>query len=868
MVRKQSTAVAAKKENKIMSRKREARITEDRWVPTLCYICNRGPDTARVRVVNGKAVEIEGNEELAELSKNHGRLCAKAYGAIQKLYNPTRITSPMKRTNPKKGWDQDPGFVEVSWDEAMGLFSEKLKPILKSNPNSLSWTTGGPQSVSLGGTPMQAFAEAFGTHLQLGGGGSIRCTQGEHMFGNIWHGAFTCEPDLNYCNYLLVFGRNPMSSGGVAENYQYANAMARGMKMVVIDPRLSPTAAKGQGWLPIKPGTDAALVLAMIQVILNEIGAWDEPFLLERTNSPYLVGPDGYFIRDEEGKILVWDKQKNQAVAVDNNDPEQPRWLALLGEYTWKNTTCRTSFQVLKDHVKQYTPEWAESVSGIKAQTIRNLARDWVENARIGATIELDGQVFPLRPVATKLGRGITGVMRSYQTILANHILAMIVGSIEIPGGHWGGSVEPRANCRGLIPGPDGMLRYDTTEFEWPPRSVDVTSTFLPYSKVYGHLTHLTYLNLAQPEKLGTPPVEGHVRWRQNPLVTVGDPSIVEQATKNIKFFVSIAYVMDEQTWFADLVLPDHTDLERWDLAAQGQSVGTKFAGMVLRQPVVEPLHNTRDIGDICSELAERLGILARYNNILSKKLDLDEANRLDPGKLYTWKETVARACLSASRGSKDLDWFSTKGGIQRPITPAKQYDFITEMKSRKMRFPLPYQEHILKTGQQLRKNLADVGIDWWDTTEYLPLPAYFPPVIDIDVPEEFDLYCTTYNSQVFAWANNVELPWMVEVAEHEHGLPRVVLNPATAKERGIAEGDEITVESECGKTRGKASLIKGIRPDTIGIGKAFGHIVTPVIKDQHWPSHEAISPMGWHRTDWVVGCMQGQVQKVKVYKA
>lgn len=845
----------------------ESKIRPGEWLPTLCYICNRGPDTARVHVVDGKAVEIEGNEELAELSKNHGRLCAKAYGAIQKLYNPHRITSPMKRTNPKKAWDQDPGFVEISWDEAMSIFAEKLKPILKNNPNSLSWTTGGPQGVSLGGTPMAAFEEAFGTHLQLGGGGSIRCTQGEHMFGNIWHGAFTCEPDLNYCNYLLIFGRNPISSGGVAENYQYANALARGMKMIVVDPRLSPTGAKGHQWIPIKPGTDSALVLAMIQVILNEIGAWDVSFLLARTNSPYLVGPDGYFLRDEEGRVLAWDKLSKQAVAVDNSNPEQANRLALLGEFTHKNTTCKTSFQMLKDHVKQYTPEWAESVTEIKVNTIRELARDWIKYSQIGDTIELDGQVFPLRPVATKLGRGITGVMRSYQTILANHILAMIVGSIEVPGGHWGGLVEPRGNCRGLIPGPDGMLRYDTTEFEWPPKSVDVTSTFLPYSKVYGHLTHLTYLNLANPEKLGTPPVEGHVRWRQNPLVTVGDPSIIEKATKNIKFFVSIAYVMDEQTWFADLVLPDHTDLERWDIAPQGQSVGTKFAGMLLRQPAVEPLHNTRDVGDICSELAERLGILGKYNNILSKKLDFDEKNRLDPGKRCTWKETVSRACLSTSRGAKDLSWFAEKGGILRPVPPSKQYEFHTEIKARKMRYPLPYQDHILRTGQQLRKNLAEVGITWWDTTEYVPLPTYFPSVLDIDVPEEYDLYCTTYNSQVFAWANNVELPWLVELAEHEHGLPRVVLNPVTAQARGINENDEVVVESECGKTTGRASLINGIRPDTIGIGKAFGQLITPVIKDCHWPSHEAVSPMGWHRTDWVVGCMQGQVQKVKVYK-
>ena len=861
MVRKRPAGTAIKKAAKIKTH-------QDEWLPTLCYICNRGPDTVKVHVVDGKAVEIEGNEEIAELSKNHGRLCAKAYGAIQKLYNPSRIKNPMKRTNPKKGWDHDPGFVEISWDEAMDLFADKLKPILKSNPSSLSWTAGGPQGVSLGGTPMSVFGEAFGTHLELGGGGSIRCTQGEHMFANMWHGSFTCEPDLNYCNYLIILGRNPMASGGVAENYQYANALARGMKMVVVDPRLSPTGAKGHQWIPIKPGTDSALILSMIDVILNELGAWDEPFLLQRTNSPYLVGADGCFVRNEEGKVLAWDKVSNQAAAVDNSDPEQPKRLALLGEFKYGDVSCKPAFQMLKDHVKQFNPEWAQSITEVNAQTIRQLAGDWVKYARIGATVELDGKVLPLRPVATKLGRGITGVMRSYQTILANHILATIVGSIEVPGGHWGGSVEAKGYNRGLVPGADGMLAYDTTAFEWPPKSVDVTSTFLPYSKIYGHLTHLAYLNLAHPEKLGTPGVEAHVRYRQNPLVTVGDPNIIEAAIKNIRFFVSIAYVMDEQTWFADLVLPDHTDLERWDISALGHSVGTKFGGMVLRQPVVEPLYNTRDVGDICAELAERLEILAKYNSLLSKRLGLDEKNRLDPVKRYTWKETVERACLSVSRGQKDLASFAKTGGILRSVQPAAQYEFHNEMVNRNLRYPLPYQEHVLKTGRELKKNLASVGIDWWDTTEYLALPAYFPPVLDTEAPKEYDLYCTTYNSQVFAWANNVELPWLVELADHERGLPQVVLNPETARARGIVGGDEVVVESECGKTVGAAMLINGIRPDTIGIGKAFGHLITPVQKDCHWPSHEAVSPMGWRRTDWVVGCMQGQVQKVKIYKA
>ncbi len=841
---------------------------QDEWIPTLCTVCNRGPDMIRVHVVDGKAVEIEGNQDFTEHSLNHGRLCAKAYGILQKLYNPHRIKAPLKRTNPKKGYDQDPGFVEISWDEALDICAEKLKAVHQKNPNGLNVGIGGPQATSLGRSALVAFKQAFGTRNALGGGGGIRCTQGEHIFGNLWHGAFTCEPDLNHCNYLIIFGRNQMASGGVSENYQFESAKDRGMKIVVIDPRLSLTAAKGDKWIPIRPGTDSALMLSMIQVILNEIGKWDEPFLCKMTNSPYLVGKDGLFLRDEKGNILVWDKTSRQAVPLEPNDGKQPERLALLGTYQVNGKEVRPAFQVLKDHVTQYTPEWAEKVTEVRASTIRELARDWVENAQIGKTITFDGKEFPYRPVAAKLGRGINAVMRAYQCILANHILSALMGAMEVPGGHWGGRARMEGASHGIHPGKDGMLAFQDAEFEWPPKTVDASGTFMPYSITHGTLTHLAYLNMANPDKLGTPKIEAYIRWRSNPMMSIGDFKIMEQAAQNIPFFVSFAYVMDEDSWLADIVLPDNTDLEHMELTPQEMSIGTKSSGYILRQPVTEPLHNTRDVGDVMAELAERVGVLDKYNQTLGRMSRLNKQYALEPTRRYTWLEIQERAALSVTNGEKDLEWFKEHGGFVAPVPPREQYEVHDEMLAKKTRYPLPYQEHVLKTGRDLKKNLEKIGIEWWDTSEYVALPEYFPPILDIEPPPEYDLYCTTYNSPVLAWGNDVELPWLIELAEHERGLVKVVMNPKTAASKGLQEGNEVIVESETGKTQGKLSLSQGIRPDTIGIAKIFGHPITPLARDCHWPSHDAISPISWNRTDKVVGCMQGTVQKVKVCKA
>ena len=109
-------------------------IKKEVWIPALCeFQCVYGPCMLRVRVVDGVAVGMEPNNEenFKELSKNHGVLCPKAYGLLQKIYNPHRIKGPMKRTNPEKGLGVDPGWVEISWEEALATVSEKMKAIRK-----------------------------------------------------------------------------------------------------------------------------------------------------------------------------------------------------------------------------------------------------------------------------------------------------------------------------------------------------------------------------------------------------------------------------------------------------------------------------------------------------------------------------------------------------------------------------------------------------------------------------------------------------------------------------------------------------------------------------------------------------------------
>ena len=147
-----------------------------------------------------------------------------------------------------------------------------------------------------------------------------------------------------------------------------ADARVRGMRMVVMDPMCNFASAKADEWVPLLPGTDAALALAMINVILNDLQVWDGEFLAAKTNAPYLIGPDGLYLRDAEtGKPLIWDEVSQQAVAYDDPELSQP---ALEGEYSIEGTQARPAFVLLREHVRQFTPQWADTLTSVPDSTV------------------------------------------------------------------------------------------------------------------------------------------------------------------------------------------------------------------------------------------------------------------------------------------------------------------------------------------------------------------------------------------------------------------------------------------------------------------------------------------------------------------
>ncbi|MGI9426781.1 MAG: molybdopterin-dependent oxidoreductase [Hyphomicrobiaceae bacterium] len=880
--------------------------------PTFCYQCVAGPDLLRVEEDNGVAVRVESNFSVHDEHPGGGRVCVKAYGLVQKTHNPNRIKSPMKRTNPKKGREHDPEFVPITWEEAFGIVADKLNEV---RARGLTDESGYPRvaaSFGGGGTPTQymgtfpAFLKAWGPiDLGFGAGQGVKCYHSEHLYGEFWHRAFIVSPDVPYCNFVISCGNNVDASSGVTGVWREADARVRGLRRIQVEPHMSISAASAGEWVPIKPKTDAAFLFALIHHIIC-VRDWqqvcDVPYLRESTNAPYLIAPNGYYLRDAEtGDPLVWDqadetakpydKATDPALSVDGVKVSGLERGADNEEWRHTDVLAKTSFDALREHVSDYSPDWAADITDIPADKIRQIADEFLAHACVGETIEIEGVELPYRTVAVMLGKSVNNGWGGYQATWARTVLAVLVGALEVPGGVLGTNVKlvRPANDRSasVRHGEDGFMHFpfnETSKNGWKsqPGIRNAYDTLVPlvsngpWSPALGP-AHLPWLfQKEQPENWpqSTMP-DVWFCYRTNPAISSWNAPEVAKRVAEFPFVVAFAYTRDETNHMADILLPDAGDLESLQLIRIGS---TKFIqqfwtkeGWAIRQPIGEKVVDCKDMTDVSTELAARTGILEDYNKAINSgaagirlhgegfdySLASDEKHDLET----IWDRVAQAASHEVSDGQDihDLEWFKKEGYVLKPYSQLNWYLY-PAIKKAGLRFELPYQERMKRHGAQLANRLHEVGVNWWDQQleEYEPLPSYidFPGIWTSFArevgkePSEFPMWALTARSMQYSWGANVGLPMIKEVADNIAGHRGVIMNRARAKDLGIAEGDPVVITSPTGQTRGRAVLRAGIRPDTIVMIGQFDHWATPIAKDFHNPSLNSLSALALSLTD------------------
>jgi molybdopterin-containing oxidoreductase family molybdopterin binding subunit len=874
------------KEKRMAKATKEQKIKEDVWIRTTCGMCYASC-AMRVRRVNGVAVKVEGDPDSDYGAR--GGLCGKGMASLQYLYDPNRCNYPVRRTNPEKGIGVDPKWKRISWDEALGEIGEKLKKLKADNPNKL-FIMGSPSpGMSMSSLiPLFLWAKAFDTENTSNGGAGLHCGSASHMGAGMNHAAWSALPDYAYCNYVIHFGANKGTGAGHSAAMlmrKAADARRRGMKAVVFDPVCNFAGGKAREWVPILPGTDLAVALAMANVIVNQLGIYDEEYLKKKTNAPYLIKPDGEYARDTAGQPLLWDETNSKSIPW--NDPEVLHVdVALEGEYEVEGIKCQPVFVLLKEQWKKYTPQWAEDVSTVPAATIGRIAQEFAENARIGSTINIRGVNLPYRPVAAIQFRGGSGHSNGFHTYFSVNILNHLVGAADVPGGLIGWpsrcfgfpgtgnpKFEPFASTDGFLrctiwaPGIPGAWPHSTPVLPQKLNLLDLFSTssfsLFPWVKE----TEEMYQKLEVPYR-----AEVLLQLAGNPLMTIANPDTVAEQLKKFPLIISIVTMHNETTEsFADIVLPDTSFLESlscWDAEffSFNHPTGMDDWYWHIRQPVVKPMYERRFAVEVLTDLADRIGMRKEWNSAINAYLMLFTLAPMPypPEAKLSWEEMVDGFIKARFGSEHDLNWFKEHGFITWPKKVEESYWrwFVDARAS-------IYAEFLVAQLQGIKEICEPRGIPI-DYEQYTPLPSYFPTVVHKSTDPQYDLIAFSYRDILHTGHHTLGTPWLLEASDMNPFTFKVTMHVKAAEERELKDGDMICIENERGvKIKGTLHTIESQHPRTVAICSVGGG---------HWAKSQPLAkgrgvcfnyllPAEWGYNCPITSNIETSV-KVRVYKA
>ncbi|MBN3827160.1 molybdopterin-dependent oxidoreductase [Burkholderia sp. Ac-20384] len=609
---------------------------------TTCYMCACRCGI-RVHLRDGEVRYIDGNPAHP---LNQGVICAKGSSGIMKQYSPARLTQPlMRKPGAERG---DAQFEPVSWEVAFDVLEKRLAHLRATDPKRFALFTGRDQMQALTGL----FAKQFGTPNYAAHGGFCSANMAAGMIytigGSFWEFG---GPDLDNAKLFFMIGTaedhhsNPLKIA-------LGKFKRAGGRFIAINPVRTGYAAIADEWIPIRPGTDGALFMALMHELIAR-NAFDLEFVSRFTNAAELVdqrdGADtfGLFVRDAGApevnalypqNRMWWDTKTNRAV-LHHTEGAEP---ALDGRYTLDDgTPVAPSFTLLREQVADCTPEWAADITGIAADTIRRLAREMETVARDHA-IEL-----PVRwtdswgkehesvkgvPIAFHAMRGLAAHSNGFQTIRALAVLMSLLGTIDRPGGFRHKAPYPRAVPPSAKPPNDpAQIRPNTPlatgPLGWPagPEDLFVHPDGTParldkaFSWEYPLAVHGLMHSVITNAWRGDPyPIDtllifmANMAWNSSMNTTEVRKMLVDKRDDGeyrIPFLVVCDAFASEMTAFADLILPDTTYLERHDVMSVLDRPISEFDGPVdsVRVPVVPPTGECKPFQEVLIELASRL---------------------------------------------------------------------------------------------------------------------------------------------------------------------------------------------------------------------------------------------------------------------
>lgn len=738
-------------------------------VPGYCAMCVSRCGSIAV-VENGHFVALE-----PDPSHPTGKaLCAKGRAAPELVYHSDRLLYPLKRTRPKG--DPDPGWQRISWDEALDQTAARLRTIAEEHgPESVVFSVASPSTSASDDSVVwiQRLMNAFGSPnlcaaMELCGWGRFQATT--YTFGASVPGHYM--PDLEHAGCILFWGYNP-NVARISHAVATTEALRRGARLIVVDPRRVGPANKADIWLRVRPGTDGALALGIAHVMI-ENGWYDRDFVRDWTNGPLLVRSDnGRLLTEsdvsEQGsaqRYVAWDNSQHSLVSYE---PATGGYegstvdLALFGTYTIDtpqgSVDCRPAFDLTAELCGRYTPEKVEEICGVDGHQV------------IGAARLLWGA----RPVAYYAWSGVEMQSNSTQIARAIAQLYALTGSFDAPGGNVLFAAVPSPSVMG-----NELMSADQSA-----RALGLKERPLGPARWKFVTTDDMYRAIMEQQPYS---VRGLVGFGANLLLAHADGHRGREALAALDFYVHTDLFMNPTAELADIVLPVASSFEREALKIGFEVSADAQSTVQLRRRVVEPRGEARSDTEFVFDLACRLGlgdhfwdgdIEAAYRYQLQPSGLSLEALRDNPGGVRVQLQTHYRKFAEPKLGI-----------AEEPINTPQ--GFATQ--TRKIEL---YSETMLEHG-------------------YPPLPEYVEPLVGPssrpDLVERFPLILTCAKHTLFCETQHRALPSLRRHAPD----PEVELHPSAASERGIGPGDWVQIETPGGSVRARAKINDTLEPNVV----------------------------------------------------
>ena len=685
-------------------------------------------------------------------------LCAKGRAAPELVYSKQRLARPLRRTRPKG--EADPGWVEISWDEALDTTAAAMRRLAAAHgPSSVAFSESSPSTTAIGDLAafLRRLMNAFGTPnrvsaLDMCGWGRGYATRYAFGVASVATGSGGgAMADIANSGCLILWGYNP-SYTRLTHATATVAALKRGMKLIVVDPRYVGLGGKADLWLRVRPGADGALALGLAHVMISR-GWYDRDFVRAWTNAPLLVRSDtGRLLRaadlvkgGDAGHFVAWDGLAGQPVAYD---PATGRYgapvehLALEGDAMVATkqgmAPCRPVFAHYAQLCARYTPERVAEIC-------------WIAPDQVEAAARL---IWHSRPVSYYAWSGHEHHANTTETARAMALLYALTGSFDQRGGN---VLFP------AVPNP-AITGEDLPAARRMAPAVGVEKRPLGPAKWNNVSAHDFYRAVLESEPY---PMRGLVGFGSNLLLAFSDPLRGRRALAALDFYVHADLFMNPTAELADIVLPVASCFERealrfgFEISAEAQSL------VQLRQPVAPPPGAARSDTDIIFDLAVRLGlgehfwngdVEAAYRHQLAPSGLSLEALRAEPRGIR-----VPLTTRYAKHAEPD-----TAGNARGFATPSRKVEFWSE-------------------------TLQAKG--------YAPMPEFVPP--PDPQADRYPLVLTCAKPTLFCQTQHRALPSLRRRAMD----PEVMLHPETAARRGIAAGDWVCVETQTGAMRARALL-------------------------------------------------------------